>query len=85
MQCLGLQYTFFSPPCHALITWFELSRVKLNSNKNALTAAFSLAYLEIKSRNEEEIDSKRNMIYSLKGIYLLLYRRRYFIFVSELI
>ena len=38
-----------------------------------------------RSRNEEEINSRRNMIYSLKVFYLLLYRRRYLLFVSELI
>ena len=54
-------------------------------NKNALTAAFSLACLEIKLRNEEEIDSKRNMIYSLKDFYFLPYRCQYVLFVSELI
>ena len=38
-----------------------------------------------RSRNEEEINYRRNMIYSLKVFYLLLYRRRYLLFVSELI
>ena len=52
---------------------------------NALTAACRLAYLEIRSRNEEAINSTRNRIYSLKVFYFLLYRRRYFLFVSELI
>ena len=46
-------------------------------NKNALTAAFTLASLEITSRNEEAINSTRNGIYSLKDFYFLLYRRRY--------
>ena len=36
-----------------------------------------LAYLEIRLRNEEVINSTRNMIYSLKDFYFLLYRRRY--------
>ena len=54
-------------------------------NKNALRAGFSLACLEIRSRNEEAINSTRNRIYSLKVFYFLLYRRRYFLFVSELI
>ena len=49
------------------------------------TAAFSLACLKIRSRNEEAINSTRNRIYSLKVFYFLLYRRRYFLFVSELI
>ena len=37
-SCLGwfeinfVQYTFFFPTCQALITWFELSRVKLYRN-----------------------------------------------------
>ena len=35
-------------------------------NKNALTAAFSLASLEFRSRNEEAINCTRNRIYSLK-------------------
>ena len=35
-------------------------------NKNALTAPFSFAYLEIRSRNEEAINSTRNRTYSLK-------------------
>ena len=47
-------------------------------NKNALTAAVSLASLEIRSINEEAINSIRNRIYSLKIFYFLLYRRRYF-------
>ena len=44
-------------------------------NKNALTAAVSLASLEIKSINEEAINSIRNKTYSLKIFYFLLYRR----------
>ena len=39
--------------------------VQSRSNKNALTAAFSLACLDIRSRNEEAIDSTRNRTYSL--------------------
>ena len=46
-------------------------------NKDALTAAFSLAYLEIRSRNEEAINSTLNRIYSLKVFHFLLYHRRY--------
>ena len=37
-----------------------------------LTAAFTLAWLEIRSRNEEVINSTRNRIYSRKGFYFLL-------------
>ena len=60
---------------------------QITYNKNTVTAAFRLARLEIRSRNEETINSTRNMIYSLKVwfFYFLLYRRRYFLFVSELI
>ena len=36
-------------------------------------------------RNEEMINSTRNMIYSLKVFYFLFYRPQYFLFVSELI
>ena len=57
----------------------------LKHNKNVLTAAFSLACLEIRSRNKEAINSTTNTIYSLKVFYFLLYRSRYFLFVSELI
>ena len=41
--------------------------------------------LEIRSRNEEVINSTRNTSYSLKVFYFLLYRCRYVLFVSELI
>ena len=60
---------------------------KVGSNKKALTVAFHLACLEIRSRNEVVINSTRNMINSLmKAVfYFLLYQRRYFIFVAELI
>ena len=54
-------------------------------NKNALTATISLACLEIRVRNEEAINSTRNRIYSLKVFCFQLYRRRYLLFVSELI
>ena len=54
-------------------------------NKSALSVAFSLACLEIRSRKEEAINSSRNRIYSLEFFYFLLYRRRYFLLVSELI
>ena len=45
----------------------------------------SLVRLEIRSRNEESINPRRNRIYSLKIFYSLVYRRRYFLFVSKLI
>ena len=54
-------------------------------HKNALSAASSLACLEMRSRNEEAINSSRNRIYSLKIFYFLFYRRRYVLLVSELI
>ena len=57
----------------------------LKHNKNVLTVAFSLACLEIRSRNKEAINSTTNTIYSLKVFYFLLYRSPYFLFVSELI
>ena len=43
---------------------------KITKNKNALTADLRLACLEIRSRNEEAINSTRNVIYSLKGFLL---------------
>ena len=54
-------------------------------NKNTLQRHTGLACLEIRSRNEVATNSTRNLIYSLKVFYFLLYRRRYFLFVSELI
>ena len=62
----------------------SLAAYASETNKNVLTAAFSLAYFKIRSRNEEGINSTRNRIYSLKLFYILLYRRRYFLFASEL-
>ena len=58
---------------------------KILIDKNALTTGINLACLEIRSRNEEAINSTRNSIYSLRVLYFLLYRRRHFLFVSELI
>ena len=58
-----------SPDAHKLIVKLNsnLAQVRkwLIKNKNALTAAFILACLELRSRNEEAINSKRNVIYSL--------------------
>ena len=49
---------------------FSLQREgSLYQNKSALAASFSLACLEIRSRNEEAINSTRNRIYSLKVFY----------------
>ena len=48
---------------------------KLCHNRNALTAALNLACLEIRSRNEEAINSTRNRNNTLKVFYFLLYRR----------
>ena len=73
----------FDPLIFFVIT--EMYHDQFTYNKKTLTAAFSLAWLEIRSRNEEAINTTRNMIYSLKVFYFLLYRRRYFLFVSELI
>ena len=68
-----------------LVTAFKHLSTVVYLNKNALTGAVSLACLEIRSRNEETVNSARNTIYSSKVFYFLLYRRRYFLFVSELI
>ena len=53
---------------------FEPIKVRYLSvaNKNALTAAFRLACLEIRSTIEEAINSTQNRIYSLKVFYFLL-------------
>ena len=70
---------------HTSLEWRENLKTALSkrenhsTNKSALTAASPLACLEISSRNEEAINSTRNMIYSLKVFYFLLYRRPYFL------
>ena len=56
---------------------------RLCVNKNTLTEVFSLACLEIRSRNEGAINSAQNRIYWLKVFYPLIYRHQYFLFVSE--
>ena len=43
----------------------DVLAVRIKGNKNALTPV-SLACLEIRSRNEEVVNSTRNRIYSLK-------------------
>ena len=55
---------------------------QMSHNKNTLIAASRLACLEIRSRNEEAINSTRNIFYSLRVSYFLLYRRRYFLFLN---
>ena len=70
---------------YVISSFSNLLIIHKENTKDALTAEFSLARLEIWSRNEEAINSTRNRIYSLKVFYFLLYRRRYFLFVSELI
>ena len=62
-----------------------MSLVILKLQEERAYSAISLACLEIRSRNEEASNFTRNRIYSLKGFYFLLYRRRYFLLVSELI
>ena len=54
-------------------------------NKDALTAGLSLTCLEIRSRNEEAINSTQNRIYSLKVFVLAIFRGlrfRVFIFTT---
>ena len=51
----------------------------LHITRTRLQRHSGLDCLEIGSRNEEAINTTRNMIYSLKIFYFLLYRRRYFL------
>ena len=65
---------------HFIVTWIfgcmwpcpHTTRLIIEWNKNTLTAVFSLTCLEIRSRNEEAINSTQNRIYSLKVLYFLL-------------
>ena len=61
------------------------SLVILKLQQQRAYSGIRLACLEIRSRDEEASIFTRNRIYSLKGFYFLLYRRRYFLLVSELI
>ena len=63
-----------------LVTHFKHSSTVVYINENALTGAVWLPCLEIRSRNEETINSTLNTIYSLKVFYFRLYRRRHFSF-----
>ena len=47
----------------------DVLAVRIKRNNNALTVV-SLACLEIRSRNEEVINSTRNRIYSLKALLI---------------
>ena len=51
------------------------------TNKNSPTVVSSLACLEIRSRNEEAINSAWNRIYLLKVFYFLLHQRRVFFWI----
>ena len=55
------------------------------SKQERSKSGYQSRLLGIRSRNEEAVNSTRNTMYSLKVFYFLLYRRRYFLFVSELI
>ena len=69
-----------------MFTIFLIEKTPFDTVKTkALIAATSLVWLEIRSRDEESINPTRNRIYSLKIFYFLVYRRRYFLFVSNLI
>ena len=48
--------------------------LEYNQNKNVLTAAFSLTFLEIRSRNEQTINSTQNRIHSPKITCMLITR-----------
>ena len=67
---------------HGTVT-FHVLVVFITCTVSELSPA--LACLEIRSRNEEAINSSRNITYSLKVFHFPFYRCRYFLFVSELI
>ena len=63
---------------------FGQRRLVMN-NKSALTVAFRSHLLGDKSRNEEAINSTRNMIYSLKAFLLPTLSTSILFIVSDLI
>ena len=65
----GLIITFRFPTCHAFITWFELSRVKLNrndlkGNKNYLELAGVFLHY---SKCDKEIQGKSTLVRVSEG------------------
>ena len=61
------------PYTDRLLSDFESSKLRAQTlnNKNALKTAFSLASSQIRSRNEEAINSTRNRIYSFRVSYFI--------------
>ena len=55
---------------------------EIGGTRTCLRRHSGLACLEIRSRNEEAINSTRKIIYSLRVSYFLLYRRGYFLFLN---
>ena len=69
-----------------LCTFCVAKKIKyINKTRTPLQWPSGLACLDIRSKKEEAVNFTRNMIYLLKVFYFLLYRRQYFLFVSELI
>ena len=67
-SCMGICFScMYTNKCEHFHKWFGGYRIL---NKNTLTVAFRLACLQIRSRNEETINSTRNMILLAKGFLL---------------
>ena len=69
----------FAISVFTLIAYFFLQQERAYSGLHVSPA------WRLDRQNTEAINPTRNMIYSLKVFYFLLYRRRYFLFVSELV
>ena len=61
--------------CGNVSRWMN---VPVDKTRMRLQRHSGLSCLETRSRNEEAINSTRNMVYSLKFLYFLLYQRQYF-------
>ena len=61
--------------CGNVSRWMNMP---VDKTRMRLQRHSGLSCLEIKSRNEEAINSTRNRVYSLKFLYFLLYQRQYF-------
>ena len=70
MDCLKCNNEYFETDAIFIYLFMLFYLPHNNRNKNALTATFSLACLEVRSINERAINSTRNRIYLLK-VFLL--------------
>ena len=85
MDCLKCNNEYFETDAIFIYLCYFICHTIIETRTRLQRHSASLAWRLIRSRNERAINSTQNRIYSLKVFYFILYRRRYFLFVSELI